>query len=142
VGTTWLIEGKRYFLLDMVRGRFEYPLLCQTVLASAAHYKPQTILIEDASTGTALGQDLRESDFYHVELIPVDRDKVGRLYVQQGKFASGQVLFPRHAPFLAQVEAELLTFPQSKTDDIVDSISQALAYDRPGFDPTYAGFQD
>lgn len=142
VGTTWLIENKRYYLLDMVRGRFEYPLLRQTVLASAACYKPQTILIEDASTGTALAQDLRSLNFYHVELIPVDRDKVGRLYVQQGKFASGQVLFPRHAQFLAQVETELLTFPQGKTDDIVDSISQALAYDRPGYDPTFAGFQD
>jgi predicted phage terminase large subunit-like protein len=142
VGTTWLIEGKHRYLLDMVRGRFEYPLLRQTVLASAACYKPQTILVEDASTGTALAQDLRESNFYHVELVPVDRDKVGRLYVQQAKFASGQVLFPRHAQFMAQVEMELLTFPQGKTDDIVDSISQALAYDCPGYDLTYAGFQD
>jgi predicted phage terminase large subunit-like protein len=142
VGTTWLVDGKRFYLLDMVRGRFEYPLLRETVLASAAHFKPRTILVEDASTGGALAQDLREFHFHHVELIPVHRDKVGRLYVQQAKFTSGQVLFPRHARFVAQVEAELLTFPQGKTDDIVDSMTQALAYDRLGYDPTFAGFQD
>jgi phage terminase large subunit-like protein len=30
---------------------------------------------------------------------------------------------------LAELEAELLSFPQARTDDQVDSISQALAYD-------------
>jgi predicted phage terminase large subunit-like protein len=141
VGTTWLIDNKRYFLLDVVRGRFEYPVLRETVLASAARFQPQTILIEDASTGTALAQELRRDHSYHVELMPVHHDKVGRLYVQQPKFAAGLVSLPRHAPFRAQVELELLTFPQGKTDDIVDSIAQALSYDQPGYDRTYAAFQ-
>jgi len=43
-----------------------------------------------------------------------------------------QVLFPRGAPFLPELEAELLAFPRGKTDDQVDSISQALAY-KPGY---------
>jgi predicted phage terminase large subunit-like protein len=140
VGTTWLIDNKRYYLLDMVRGRFEYPLLRETVLASAARFQPDTILIEDASTGTALAQELRRAHSYHVELIPVHHD-VGRLYLQQAKFAAGLVFLSQHAPFRAQVELELLTFPQGKTDDIVDSIAQVLAYDRPEYDRTYAAFQ-
>ena len=44
-------------------------------------------------------------------------------------------VFPKEARFLPQLEAELLAFPQAKTDDIVDSISQALAY-KPGYDST------
>jgi phage terminase large subunit-like protein len=35
---------------------------------------------------------------------------------------------------LAALEQELLTFPQGRTDDQVDSISQALAYDGKGYD--------
>ena len=70
-----------------------------------------------------------------VRLIPIDRDKIGRLYVQQAKFEAGLVLFPKDAGFLTQLEPELLTFPQAKTDDIVDSVSQALAY-KPGYDTT------
>ena len=46
------------------------------------------------------------------------------------------VLFPRTANFLAEVESELLRFPQGKTDDIVDSISQALAFKTWGYDTT------
>jgi phage terminase large subunit-like protein len=39
------------------------------------------------------------------------------------------VFFPKNAPFLPELEAELLTFPQGKTDDQVDSISQALSHE-------------
>ena len=74
--------------------------------------------------------------------IRIEQDKIGRLFVQQAKFAAGLVLFPRNAPFLPILEAELLTFPQGKHDDIVDSISQALAYQGKGYDYTYSGFQD
>jgi hypothetical protein len=36
------------------------------------------------------------------------------------------------------LETELLTFPQGKTDDIVDSISQALSFDPLSFDSTFS----
>jgi predicted phage terminase large subunit-like protein len=90
-------------------------------------------LIEDASTGTALAQELRKIYFDgSVRLVPIERDKIGRLYVNQAKFEAGRVLFPKNAPFLPELEAELLTFPQGKTDDQVDSVSQALSY-TPGY---------
>jgi predicted phage terminase large subunit-like protein len=75
-----------------------------------------------------------------VKLVPVEHDKIGRLYVNQGKFAAGLVLFPRTASFLPALEAELLTFPQCKSDDQVDSISQALSF-QSTYDFTYAAFQ-
>jgi phage terminase large subunit-like protein len=39
------------------------------------------------------------------------------------------VLFPKEAPYMPELLAELLTFPHGKTDDQVDSISQALSHD-------------
>jgi predicted phage terminase large subunit-like protein len=112
------------------------------VLALAERYKPDVVLIEDASTGTALAQDLREAHCYRVELVPVEHDKVARLYVQQAKFAAGRVWFPRGVSFLPALEDELLTFPQSKYDDQVDSISQALSYEPSGYDSTLRWVSD
>ena len=87
------------------------------------------MLIEDASTGTALAQELKSVQLgAATKLVPVERDKIGRLYVNQAKFEAGLVLFPKGAPFLPELEAELLAFPQGNTDDQVDSISQALSY--------------
>jgi len=93
--TTWLvIDRKEYYLLDVTRGRYEYPRLRDTAIALAERFKPNTILIEDASTGIALAQELRQAGTFVVKPIPVERDKVGRLYVQQAKFEAGLVQFP------------------------------------------------
>ena len=134
VCTTWLVIDEHFYLLDLTRGRYEYPQLRDTAVALAGHFKPDEILIEEASTGIALAQDLKETLDYYVNPIPVHRDKIGRLYIQQAKFAAGRVHFPAGASFLPELEAELLAFPQARTDDQVDSISQALAYEPSGYD--------
>ena len=128
VCTTWMLVDKDYYLLDLTRGRYEYPRLRATAIALAERFDPAAILIEDASTGIALAQEMIGNRIYPVNPIPIDRDKVGRLYVQQAKFEAGLVHFPRGARFLPELEAELLAFPQARTDDQVDSISQALNY--------------
>jgi predicted phage terminase large subunit-like protein len=128
VCTTWMQVDNCYYLMDLTRGRYEYPCLRDIAIAQAQKHRPHCILIEDASTGTALSQELTK--IYHggsVRLVPIERDKIGRLYVNQAKFEAGLVLFPKNAPFLPELEAELLTFPQGKTDDQVDSITQALS---------------
>ncbi len=135
VCTTWLIVEKRdYYLLDVTRGRYEYPKLRQTALALAERFEPTAILIEDTSAGIALAQELKQAGQYRVKSIPVDRDKETRLYVQAAKFEAGRVYFPKRAAFLAELETELLTFPQGKHDDQVDSLTQALAFKAFGYD--------
>jgi predicted phage terminase large subunit-like protein len=134
VCTTWLLVDNHFYLLDVTRDRYQYPQLRDTALALAERYRPSTILIEDASTGIALAQELNQSRHCYIKPIPVERDKIGRLYVQQGKFSTGLVLFPRGASFLPELEAELLVFPQGRNDDQVDSITQALAYDPLAYD--------
>lgn len=134
VCTTWLLVDNHFYLLDVTRDRYQYPQLRNTALALAERHRPSAILIEDASTGIALAQELNQTRYCYIKPIPVERDKIGRLYVQQGKFAAGHVLFPRDASFLAELEAELLVFPQGRNDDQVDSITQALAYDPLTYD--------
>jgi predicted phage terminase large subunit-like protein len=125
-----------YYLMDVTRGRYDYPRLKETAINLAQKFRPQDVLIEDASTGTALAQELKSARFGGaVRLIPIERDKIGRLYVNQAKFEAGLVLFPQGAAFLPELEAELLAFPQSKYNDQVDSISQALSH-KLGWDPS------
>jgi predicted phage terminase large subunit-like protein len=136
VCTTWMIVDRHFDLMDLVRGRYDYPRLKAMAITLAQKHKPHFVLIEDASTGTALAQELKAAHFGGaVRLVPIERDKTGRLYVHQAKFEAGLVLFPKGAPFLPELEAELLAFPQGKTDDQVDSISQALSH-KPGYDTT------
>ena len=138
VCSTWLIAEGNYYLLDLVRGRFEFPHLRDTAIELARRFRPSQILIEDASTGVALAQELQKSGDFSVKLVKVEHDKIGRLYIQQAKFAASRVWFPKNAPFLPVLEAELLSFPHGRSDDQVDSITQALAYDGTSFDTTYS----
>ena len=80
-----------------------------------------------------LAQELKTLVKRPIKPISVEHDKVGRLYVNQHKFEAGLVLFPEGAPFLPELEMELLSFPQAKHDDMVDSISQALSYKLSGY---------
>ena len=51
-----------------------------------------------------------------------------RLHGQTAKIEGGFVLFPENAPWLDAYLLELLSFPNSKNDDQVDSTVFALAW--------------
>ena len=128
----------------MLRGRFDFPTLRTKVLEHAKLHKASRILIEDAGFGTALIQELKTT---HFSVIPVkpEYDKKIRMAIQSAKFESGQVFFPKEAPWLADLEAELFAFPSGRHDDQVDSISQALGHKGPSYlltDASLEGFRN
>ena len=132
VCTTWLIDEKRYYLIDVLRGRFDFPTLRRRVSEQAKLHEASCILIEDAGFGTALIQEFNMADFSVIAVIPA-YDKKIRMEIQSAKFANGQVLFPKEAPWLADLEAELFAFPRGRYDDQVDSISQALGHESQSY---------
>jgi predicted phage terminase large subunit-like protein len=130
VCTTWHRRGEQFHLVDVWRGRVDYPSLKAKVQELAALWRAETVFIEE--TGTAIG--LIDELGYQVRgLIGVkpDRDKVTRMSVASAKFEAGQVFFPERAPWLAELEAELFAFPAGKHDDQCDSISQNLNAEDP-----------
>jgi len=132
--TTWLLQRNCYWLIDVARKKLEYPALKAFVLDNASKHKPRKILIEDVGTGTALIQELKYMAYSVVGVRP-DHDKLTRMQIAAAKFESGKVFIPRSAPWLAEFEAELFSFPQSRNDDQIDSVSQALTDTTSSYDP-------
>ena len=126
VCTTWMLQNHHHYLLHVHRARHEYPELKKRALMLAEQYRPNKILIEDTGTGTALIQELKRTGRPAIAVRP-EGDKVARMSIQSAKFEAGLVHFPESAPWLAELEAELFSFPGSRHDDQIDSISQALA---------------
>ena len=85
VCTTWLIDGENYYLIDLIRGRFDFATLEDVAANYAKKFKPSVILVEDASTGAALAPRLSRSSGCRVELVPVQLDKAARLFFAAGK---------------------------------------------------------
>ena len=136
VCTAWLLHEHKYYLRDVMRIRVDYPTLKERMIAFAKVHKPLKILIEDCGVGTALIPELKKAIQCSVIAVKPERDKKTRMSVESAKFEAGQVYFPERAPWLADLEAELFAFPQARHDDQVDSISQALAHSRSGYDST------
>jgi predicted phage terminase large subunit-like protein len=127
VCTVWLCHEKKYYLIDVLRDRFDYPTMRARASAFARTHKANKVLIEDAGVGTALVAELQKEGISAIAVKP-EKDKRTRMSIQSAKFQSGQVFFPNGAPWLADLEAELFAFPMGRHDDQVDSISQALAH--------------
>jgi predicted phage terminase large subunit-like protein len=126
VCTTWRVHEKKYYLTHVLRGRFDFPTLRTKVSEHAKLRKASKILIEDAGFGTALIQELKTT--LSVVGVKPEYDKKIRMAIQSAKFENGQVFFPKEAPWLRDLEDELFAFPNSRHDDQVDSISQALGH--------------
>ena len=130
VCTTWGVLGERLYLLDVFRKRLEYPDLRRAVKEQYLKHSPNTVLIEDKGSGTALLQDLRGDGLYCLKAYcpPPGNDKQMRLFAQASVFENGRVWLPQNAPWLAEYVRELTCFPGTKHDDQVDSTTQVLHY--------------
>jgi predicted phage terminase large subunit-like protein len=125
VATIWLARGDESYLIDLWRQRVDYPNLKHTMWQLREKYPRATLLIEDKGSGTSLIQELRANNIAVIPINP-EGDKITRCAAISAQFEAGSVFFPKSAPWLDSLKAELLGFPNAKYDDQVDSVTQAL----------------
>jgi predicted phage terminase large subunit-like protein len=120
-------------VIDVYRGRVEFPDLLKKTKAMARQFGAQTLLIEDKASGQQLIQSLRASHDLGVPN-PIARtpetDKFIRAAGVSSMVEAGQLYLPRDAHWLADFKKELLGFPSGKHDDQVDALSQLLEWSR------------
>ncbi|MFA5805416.1 MAG: phage terminase large subunit [Melioribacteraceae bacterium] len=134
VCTTWEIRQNGFYLIDLWRGRVEFPELKKTVVKLFNDYKPNEVLIEDKASGQSLIQELQRETRIPIKPIKVNTDKIARVHAVTPLIECGRVFLP--APSVSPPKGEsgwvglLLNeceeFPYGEYDDIVDSISQFL----------------
>lgn len=120
-----------YYLLDMLRGRYDFPELIRKAEALAECWpRVERFLVEDRASGQSLVQALRHSAGNHFSVIPipVDSDKQSRAIAATPVVESGRVFLPRMARWLNDFLDELSSFPSAPHDDITDAFAQAINY--------------
>ena len=140
VCTTWMKVKRHYYLLDVWRGRLEFPQLRHKLISLAREHAPTRILIEQAGAGLHLIQELRANPVPGVPLpigIKPIGDKLVRMEAQCARFEAGQVFLPKEAPWLSEFLHEILAFPNARHDDQIDSVSQFLKWAEAN-EPTFA----
>uniref|UniRef100_UPI0013002B92 phage terminase large subunit n=1 Tax=Oceanibium sediminis TaxID=2026339 RepID=UPI0013002B92 len=126
VCTTWGLLGPYVDLLDVHREQYLFPDLVRAAKGMHSEWQPAMIVIENASSGIGLYQELRRAGLVGIWHLNPKPDKVQRMAAQSAKIEAGHVRLPEKANWLASFLHEVAAFPNGKHDDQVDSMSQML----------------
>lgn len=128
---TAVVRRAQIVVIDVFKARLSFPDLKKRVIALALEYKPQKLLIEDASAGIQMIQTLHTEQPSGMVLpitIKPDKDKVTRADRAAARVENGSLFLPVHAPWLDGLVNEMMAFPAGRHDDQVDALSQLLIY--------------
>lgn len=128
VCTVWGETQNAYYLIDVWRGRAEFPELKRVAEALFERDKPVAVLVEDAASGQSLIQEFQRDTRIPLLPVKVGGDKVVRAYAVTPLIEAGRVYLPEGAPWLYDYVEELSAFPAGQFDDQVDSTTQVLNF--------------
>jgi hypothetical protein len=94
----------------------------KTIILEEAY---RTVTVNDGSRQVGISKE-RPPYCSNPMLIKPRADKITRAAQHSATFEAGQVHFPADAPWLDDLQIELMQFPGSRHDDQVDSITQFL----------------
>ena len=137
---TWGSTASGYYLLDVWRGRVEYPELVRQVKDLYDKWHPRRVYVEDKASGQSLVQSIKRETRIPVIPVQVDQDKVRRVNAITGIVESGRAFVPESAPWVSDFVDECAVFPNGAYDDQVDCVSMALSkLDRRSGKKIYTG---
>ena len=120
------------YLTDVVRLKLELPDVRAAIKAQDRLDKPDLIVIDHRGAGIGVYQELRKAGYRHLYYAgdagrsndsKIDRFGKALLYMYDGV-----VKFPVSGTFLDDVLYALATFPELKEFDLIDSITQLVAF--------------
>ena len=137
--TTWGVfypdEGSTrpaLLLLDVKKGRWDFPELKRVAYEQYTYWDPDTIIIEAKASGLPLTDELRQAGIPVVNYSPgKGNDKIARVNAVAPLLESGMVYVPE-TRWAEELVEECAAFPFGDYDDLVDSTTQALMRYRQG----------
>jgi predicted phage terminase large subunit-like protein len=122
----WDVWRGHMILAHQMRARLDGTQIIPRLTEVQASWSPQFMCVESEFSGKYVIDQLREKDITVRPFRAKDHgDKEVRSIAAQIKFEEGKVWFPADRPWVADLEAELLSFPNGAHDDMVDCVSAA-----------------
>jgi predicted phage terminase large subunit-like protein len=116
-------------VLHVSGDRLDFVDLERRIIALAERFNPSTVLIEEASSGIGVSQQLRRTTRLPIVGVNATKSKVVRAELVTGLFESLKVTFPSGELWVDEfIDNELTRFPACKTDDRTDALIHALQY--------------
>lgn len=139
-GLYGISENNKLYVIDILRGKWEFNLMKQHAKDFWNKYKNTTIngykialrdmTVEDASAGTQLIQSIKDEANIPIVSVTRSKDKYTRLMDIIGYIDSGYVYLPEDAPWVIDyvTECQMFTGLGDTHDDQVDTLIDAIAF--------------
>jgi predicted phage terminase large subunit-like protein len=123
----WAVTPEKdLILLDIIRDHFNNPEQLKQLRLLNQRYKDIYFKIESVAYQVALVQQALAEGIPCRPYNPSGKgDKVARASIASIWMENGKVFFRKNAPYLTDLETELLLFPMAAHDDMVDTLSIA-----------------
>lgn len=118
-------DGK-FWLIEMFKDRLSVNNLIKAMESQFSKHRPFAQGIESVGFQLSVVQLMVAKNAIPVFEIKRNKDKVARAIGVSVHFENGRVLFPRGAPWLDDLEADLVQFPAGANDDTVDALVDAI----------------
>lgn len=134
--TAWAIRENQLFCFKAIKEKLDFGSLLTTVKDLISDIMPNFALIEDKSSGIGLIQELSKLKLGKTRITPIKPkySKLCRFLDFVYYFELGRVTFSKKIAILGEMQSEILSFPNVKHDDIVDSIVNFLLWYNSSFE--------
>jgi predicted phage terminase large subunit-like protein len=129
VGLKFASHGGKLYIIDCIRGQFDFPKTRAAVLELRNRLAPipNAILIEDTANGPAVIASLKDAVPGIIAIRP-DGSKEARAHAASPTIESGNVFLPENADWVDGLIEECAAFPAGAHDDLVDSVTQGIQW--------------
>jgi predicted phage terminase large subunit-like protein len=126
--TIWGHLERRWYMIAARRFQFDLAKVRQTLEALDHQYQPDLVVIDSGGVGNGLVAELKNRGFRHIYPAGSRTSKLERAQDIAAMIEAGKVLLLDNAPGLADFRKEIISFPNGKFDDYVDSMTQVLRF--------------
>jgi len=130
----YVSPDNQWFVPDVSFGRFDSVTLINEMFRMVVENGIREVGIEEgiykAAIQPFLDKEMRRRNqfFYVIPLKHGGKRKEERIRMLQPRFKTKSILFPENAPWLTEMEAELMAFTMQGTRGLHDDLIDALAY--------------
>lgn len=116
-------------LIEAMKNRWDYPALLKQIISVQDYYKPDIILIENKASGQSLIPELQLMGYPVIGFDPQKYgDKTMRAHQCTPYLRGGRIWVPDSQEFSSTLIKDCLEFPFGSSDDLVDTMTQAIIH--------------
>lgn len=126
--TFWGHLNDHWYLADARRYQHDLARVRQTIEALDKKYQPDLLIIDSGGVGNGLIAELKNRGYKHIRPAGASTSKLERAYDIAAMVEAGRVHVLSSIANLAEFKKEIIAFPEGKSDDFLDSMTQVLRF--------------